>query len=158
MLHGCSCTWCPRPWWYISIMCKSWWPGLLLFGAVSAPGFPLQRAGKNARKPTRTLQIRLIPGLTLIITSASLLTDLAAFTQPHPSLSKGINYFFYSILSQDYRFLFDICLSSGSSKHSWTPALIYRFQIHLNKALFTEERGKTWRFAQHSCSSEHATA
>lgn len=139
-------------------MCKSRWPGLFLFGAEVPQYFPYKELGKNARKPTGTPQIRLIPGLSsLIVTSASLLTGLAAFTQPHPLFLNGIILFFYSLLSQDYRFLFDICLSSGGSKHSWTPALIYRFQIHLNKALFTEERGKTWRFAQHSCSSEHAT-
>lgn len=74
----------------------------------SAPVFCLQRVGKNARKPTRSPQIRLIPGLSsLIITSVSLLTDLAASTQPHASLLKGIMLgFFYSLLSQDYRFFF----------------------------------------------------
>lgn len=47
--------------------------------------------------------------------------------------------YIYSLLSQDYTFFY-IYLSSGHSKHSRTPALICRFQMRLNKALFTEER------------------
>lgn len=121
------------------------WPGLSVFGA-KCTSISVTESWENDKKLTRTPRLDPFLG-SLTVTSVPLLTDLAAFSQPHPSLLHGIIYFLlYNLLSWDYSFLFDICLSSGSSKHSWTPALICRLQIHLNKVLFTEEKGTTWRY------------
>lgn len=119
-------------------MCKSRWPSLSLFGAEVPQYFPYKELGKTPESPLGVPRLDSFLG-SLIITSVSADRSSCLHSATCISSQRYI-YIFIVYFRKITHFFIYICLSSGHSKHSRTPALICRFQMRLNKALFTEER------------------